>query len=590
MEFQSIIIENFKGIDHLKLDLKTKNRISGRNGTGKTTVADAICWLYFGKDSLFRGKFPVKSTTKTPEETRELQSSVTVIQSDGVELKKTLKEKWVKKRGSGLKVYDGDTVEYSINGDAETEKEFKRAMESIITERQFQLLAKPLFFSEVMHWQDRRKMVMEIAGISDIEIPGSKGRDLSSYRESLKLSASKASSELEDIEVRINEANKGLTLVNKEEAEQAVALMKTKIQEARQRKSEASAPGKEREAVWEEYKAAEMDWSNTCSRWVKEAAKIDELNRKEQADFDNRVRNIEQSKTFLIETNGRIQEINKAMELLRKAYLDVESGSDTCSLCCAALPKDHFLRTDIKKQLDEINQKGMKFSVEREKLETQYSECHTMAAELLKSTLVLSPYPPSGNKPERLTELEQLVSEPAESSDVIAAIDKELECLDEAKGLALIELAKANSDEGIIERVKNLKAKEKEYAKLYEEADKKLKDMDALVLKKIVESESTIKEKFGVDFKMFSENKNGNITETCEVMLNGVPFSLGCSNGEKIKTGIKIIESLQRHFAKVLPLVVDNAESVTDLDYSAGQLIELAVCEDQAELKLEARD
>lgn len=43
---------NFKGLRNVVIDFNdTVTTISGRNGTGKTTIMDAFTWLLWGKDS-----------------------------------------------------------------------------------------------------------------------------------------------------------------------------------------------------------------------------------------------------------------------------------------------------------------------------------------------------------------------------------------------------------------------------------------------------------------------------------------------------------------------------------------------------------
>lgn len=61
MEILQLTISNFKGIDALRLEPEGKNlAIYGDNATGKTTCADAISWLLFGKDSRGQADFGIK--------------------------------------------------------------------------------------------------------------------------------------------------------------------------------------------------------------------------------------------------------------------------------------------------------------------------------------------------------------------------------------------------------------------------------------------------------------------------------------------------------------------------------------------------
>ena len=55
-----LTIENFKGIESLVIDFAKTTHISGKNGTGKTTVFDAYSWLLWDKDSSNRKDFNIK--------------------------------------------------------------------------------------------------------------------------------------------------------------------------------------------------------------------------------------------------------------------------------------------------------------------------------------------------------------------------------------------------------------------------------------------------------------------------------------------------------------------------------------------------
>lgn len=44
-----VILEQFKGVAHAEYDFGNKTAITGRNGSGKTTIADAVLWLFTDK-------------------------------------------------------------------------------------------------------------------------------------------------------------------------------------------------------------------------------------------------------------------------------------------------------------------------------------------------------------------------------------------------------------------------------------------------------------------------------------------------------------------------------------------------------------
>lgn len=93
-----------------------------------------------------------------------------------------------------------------------------------------------------------------------------------------------------------------------------------------------------------------------------------------------------------------------------------------------------------------------------------------------------------------------------------------------------------------------------------------------------------------VSFKLFAEQINGGIKETCECTVNGVPLS-SLNNGHRIVAGLDIIYSLSNLYGVSCPIFVDNAESINDFNVPEmdAQMIYLTVTDDK-ELKVESED
>ena len=61
MKLTKLELLNFKGLKSFAIDFNGDVVIRGDNATGKTTVFDSVCWLLFGKDSLDRADFEIKT-------------------------------------------------------------------------------------------------------------------------------------------------------------------------------------------------------------------------------------------------------------------------------------------------------------------------------------------------------------------------------------------------------------------------------------------------------------------------------------------------------------------------------------------------
>lgn len=167
---KEMVVRNFKGISNFELvpsGLYTDVR--GDNGTGKTSLYDAFLWCLFGKNSQDQAdtKFDWKPLDKDGNERHHLETFVNLeLDIDGVAkaFSRSIAEKWTKKRGSIKESFEGHTTTYHIDGLKVTQKDYKAAIEQLGGEQLFQMLTKVNYFAEVMKADDRRKILLEMAG------------------------------------------------------------------------------------------------------------------------------------------------------------------------------------------------------------------------------------------------------------------------------------------------------------------------------------------------------------------------------------------------------------------------------------------
>lgn len=225
VRIKTLRLKNFKGIESFTLEANGSNvTIFGDNGTGKTTIFDAFTWLLYDKDSLNSAQFDIKPLNGLGEAQHGNEHSVEgVLLIDGAEitLKKVYREKWQKKRGSAHKVFVGHEVDYFIDDVPVKLKEYKDRVNSLCEESISKLLTNPRYFNEILSWQDRRKLLLEVCGnVSDAdviranaerqpamsELPGIIGKhSMDDYKKIVASRRSEINKELEKIPVRIDE-------------------------------------------------------------------------------------------------------------------------------------------------------------------------------------------------------------------------------------------------------------------------------------------------------------------------------------------------------------------------------------------------
>lgn len=79
-----------------------------------------------------------------------------------------------------------------------------------------------------------------------------------------------------------------------------------------------------------------------------------------------------------------------------------------------------------------------------------------------------------------------------------------------------------------------------------------------------------------VTFKLFKEQINGGIEETCEAIVNGTTFHDANTAGQ-INAGLDIISTLMDHYGIQMPVFVDNLNLITDPRQLNTQMIRMVV-------------
>lgn len=88
-------------------------------------------------------------------------------------------------------------------------------------------------------------------------------------------------------------------------------------------------------------------------------------------------------------------------------------------------------------------------------------------------------------------------------------------------------------------------------------------------------------------WKLFETQVNGTLVECCDATIEGRPYDSALSTSERIRVGLDIIETLSREWGTAAPILIDNAESITELPPISGQVIRLIVSPQDSTLRIE---
>lgn len=223
-----LTLVNFKGLRNVAIDFSDDvTTISGRNGTGKTTIKDAFSWLLWGKNSEGEtdSKFGIKTNDADGNFIPNLEHGVTGVFEiidketgavETVELRRVLVEEWKVPNGETKRVLKGHHTDFFYNGvPLKTKAEYEARINAIIPEAVFKIITDPYYFL-TLHWKAQREMLLQIAGnVSEEEVArGSErfalllaqltGKSLEDYKREVSAKKAKVNEQLEKIPTAIN--------------------------------------------------------------------------------------------------------------------------------------------------------------------------------------------------------------------------------------------------------------------------------------------------------------------------------------------------------------------------------------------------
>lgn len=267
MKIKSLRLENFQGIGSAEFDFDGRSAsIFGDNATGKTTVFNAVTWLLFDKASTGAKNF----TPKTKGASGDLHNldhaaEAVFIMDTGEQatFRKVYHEVWKKKRGSATEEFDGNTIDFYIDGVPTKEKQFTATLQNFCggIER-MKMLTMPDYFAEVMSWDERRKILLELCGdVSDEEVIEA-NPDLSDLGGFLRKPGT--TSQFYSVE-----EYKKIASARKSEINKQLAALPGRIDEARR-----AIPGQDALQPLAQIEASIKDCTNTRNSLVEERAAL----------------------------------------------------------------------------------------------------------------------------------------------------------------------------------------------------------------------------------------------------------------------------------------------------------------------------
>lgn len=634
IELKSLDLVHFKCFPKLHLDFhEGVNSLFGANAAGKTSVYDALTWLLFDKDSAGHSR-PAVKPTGAPAGAMPEVTAILEVDGEPIKLRKVLREKWEKPRGSSIERYAGDTRDYYIDDVPLAENAYKRRIAELIDERQFKLLTDVWAVTKGMHWKDRRTLLAEICGLPEdkqllstapqfVELAEKVGRrTVDEYKSVLMKQRKDMNANLNTLPVRVDECSR--MVAELESLDFAAAHSESdRLQAERERvqgelvklTNNTLAAQARNELGALQNQLRELETENNAHLASQRVPVEDEtpvltaaLDRA-KCEADRLTRTVAQERDLVLNGETRLDDYRA-----RWRAIDAETCGTTCPVCHQPLPQDMLetsqdafaahqkQRKDALLEDSKMVKQGI--AAAKDRLLTAETALKTAQDEVQKAQISLDSYtPPVEVVPENLPDYDRrkgailtLIADADKRIDRLTSdTEQERRRLETALSAVTAEklrhdavLAKEQTLSDTRRRIADLQAEQRTAAAEMEQMDRLIAMCEEFTRYRVQAITESVNSKFRLTrWRLFTEQVNGGLADCCEPMdMNGSTFE-GTNNAMQINIGMDIIDTLSAHFGRRVPLFVDNAESVTHLQPIGSQVVRLVVSEQDTELRIE---
>lgn len=635
---------NFMGEKQRTTDFHdVETSIYGENGLGKTRHFNAFMWLLFGKDVQDRKDFNIKSIVNG-QPLKKVDSEVSgILNVDGedIKLRRVYTEKYVKPRGQIEEVFKGNETEVYWNDVPLKVGEYQSRINEIINDSVFKMVTNPMYFPQ-LKWQDQREQLFMLAGtITDAEIAARKpeyqallnkitGKSMADFKREIAAKKRNLKEDLEKVQPRIDQTYrlmpKDIDFVT---IEKNIAILDTQLSDIDKsiadkttaiRQQYEGVQAKQREI--NELKQKQQKLVHDAKTQASEAAfeansarrNLESNIKIAESELSNLNRSVQLTEKELADLQKRLETTNQEIIDLRAKWHEENEkeycGDDNCYACGQLLPEEK--RTDARKifsdskdkTLGSINDNGVALSNKVNEIEQDIENAQNQLNKAIEERNIkqteidslkkqLSEMPVVGEQVIKGEELPEYTNLQAEIEKIEATLDDGVQKIDTSELQAQkkeisskrdelkSELQKRDLIESYTKEIKELEAKGKDLAQQIADVEKEEYIIQNFTKEKIDECERRINGLFSlVTFKLFDYTIDGNESETCVPLVDGVPFG-SVNTAGRINAGLDIINALTKFYGVSAPIFIDGRESINKLIDTESQIINLIVSKDK---------
>ena len=652
MKILSLTLENFRGIKNLTVSFDGKDAdVYGANGTGKTTIANAICWLLIDRPATEEADFTPK-TAGTHGINHKASMEIELADGQRITLAKDFYEKWTRKRGAAAEEYTGNVTDYYVDGVKSKKKEYTEVVETAcgIDIEHVKMLMVLGYFADTMKTDEKRRILFEMAGeFTDMDViaaneelkgienfllmPGTSDKNytIEQWKKIVVEQKKKLNKDLETLPARIDEASKNVA-ENIEDAETLNAelrrLEEKKADLEAQKRSLSTEDGKQ-EAARAALAGLEVDLATKRASHIELEASVNrEINEKIVAltQYKNDVmEDLDKTNRELRTLASQRDEMITHRKALLKEYEAAQArqwdeSAAFCPTCHQPMPPEQIeelraafnmeksaAKEDVNRRgqscsqakIDEANERLAVLTEDVSALEEKIKAKEAELAELNASIATPPPFEETDEYKEIIARMEEIRTRQrlgqSATEGTMNAYDRDIQTVKDEIAAINLRIAKAQSSEDSRARVGELKQELKEAAEEMEYLEHGIHLCEEFVRTKARMVTDSINEHFHyVRFVLFRDQINGGLREICEPTIeskDGTWVEYRSANyAAQVNAKLDIVTTLANHYGVHLPIIMDQGESVSTPLNVDTQLIRLIVSAEDQVIRVELKD
>ena len=638
MIIKQVILDQFKGVTHGEYIFHNeKTIITGRNGSGKTTILDAVVWTFADKDYSLRSNPEVH-----PDFMEESEPSVTLVcDIDGREItlrkfQKDSRNKKQKEEGAPIRISN----QYEINSVPKSQKDFMAYLaECGIDVDIFLLLSHQEIFTSQKSADCRKILFGMVSDVTDKEIAESMTdcEDLVALFENYtaeeitamkKREKKEADENIDAIPNQIIGLESAKVKIDREEYLTQREALEADIQriEAEIASNPIPSIGElNQRLVFLEKQAKQLTAEANADR-IRKLMEVDAEIGRLKNELSSKTNEFEFKKSNVSESMIGKNAFEKKFDELRSEVERVKAeeyvmGDTVCPYCGQELPvhkldeaKQHFDADKVKK-LNEINETAKQVRRQQKNLENIIRES-TTAMQTLDAEIIELSKQIDHKKQVRVPlekavnvsgteEAERIMKEILTVRHQIASRDNLVEAEDvrrreireKKQSIREIDdvLAQEKNNTRIDSQIADMKQKQREYAQAKADAEKILYQLSQVSMAKNNMLEEQVNSHFSiVKFKLFDQQKNGEYKDCCIPTIRNEDgkyrvFGESANTALMIRGQMDIISGLQKFYGQHLPVFLDGAEAMDEKNRKQINMDTqvIMLCVSDGELKVE---